>query len=219
MALEMFKGNRLPLLQDTITVNGNPFDLTGSTVLFSMRPSNSATLKVSGSTATIVTAASGTVSYAWASTDVDTVGTFAGWWTYNMGGKSQDTPEFDITFTEHTPPVLSVLTPVATDGTVTIVQGDAYLNAYNRALTYELSPYGAPDLTATSSVTIRVSGELHQTGTVIDKSSVRFDLTSTQTAGLAVGEYAYQIETLLTTGSTATLFRGNFNVLAQMVSP
>ena len=218
MSLTIWKGNTLPLLTDTLSVDGSPFNLTGATVTFSMRPTDAATLKINGATATVTDAPNGAVSYAWASTDVDTVGNFYAWWTYNYLGKKQDSPEFTISVQEHTPTLIQVPNPVASDGTTTIYKGDAYLNSFNRALVYELGPQNAPDLTAASAVTFRVEGEFHTTGTAIDKSSCRFDLSSSQTA-INSGSYRFQVESLLTTGSTAVLYRGTLVVLDQLLSP
>lgn len=53
------KGNRSPSLTNTITIDGIPFDLTGSTVKLRMRAENSSTLKVDAA-ATVVSASTTT---------------------------------------------------------------------------------------------------------------------------------------------------------------
>jgi hypothetical protein len=217
MTLTLFKGNRLPLLQDTITVSGTAYDLTGSTVLFSMRIHNSATTKVSGATATIVSAPAGTISYAWASTDVDTVGSYLGWWTVNNNGKSQDTPEFSLAVTEHAPASIEIVYPVASDGTTSIYQGDAYLAANNRQLQYELEVEDAPLLSGTT-VVYRIEGENHYTMTVVGKDAAYLELTSAQTTALAPGSYRFQIQST-SGGNAITLMRSNITVTAAIASP
>lgn len=217
MSIQIWKGNRLPALAATITVDGSAFDLTGSTVTFSMRPVHSGTLKVNGATATITTAASGMVGYSWQSTDVDTVGDYVGWWTYNSGGKSQDTPEFDISVVEHTQSTIPVAQPVATDGSTTIYKGDAYLASINRALVYDLTPQQMPTLSG-GTVVFRVEGEFHTTATALDDSTVSVDLTSSQTA-IQAGSYAFQIESYPVTGATATVLRSTLTVIDSLTSP
>ncbi len=98
-----FVGNRSPSLSDVIAVDGVPFDLTGSTVTFKMRPERSATLKVNAA-GVVVDALTGAVRYDWQSADVDTAGEFNAWWSVLLpGGKTQDTPEFTIARLEHAP--------------------------------------------------------------------------------------------------------------------
>lgn len=92
-AIVLFKGDRNPSLQDTITVGGAAYDLSASTVKLQMRALSSQTLTVDTS-ATIVTAASGIVRYDWAADDVDTAGTFLAWWEITTGGKTQKSDEF-----------------------------------------------------------------------------------------------------------------------------
>lgn len=101
MALRIAKGTRSPSLTGTLTVDGAAFDLTGSTVKFKMRAVGSATLKVNA-TATVVSAAAGTVRYDWAAADVDTAGDFLGWWEVTLlSAKTQDHPEFAIEVQDH----------------------------------------------------------------------------------------------------------------------
>jgi hypothetical protein len=100
-----FVGNTSPSLFDVIRVEpgGNPFDLTGSTVTFNMRPERSAVTKVS-SLAAVVAALTGEVRYDWIAGDVDTAGEFNAWWSVLLpGGKTQDTPEFTIAMLAHAP--------------------------------------------------------------------------------------------------------------------
>lgn len=62
----------LATLQDA---SGSAVNITGGSVRFHMRPVGSTTAKVS-TTATIVTASTGSVRYSWASGDTDTVGAY-----------------------------------------------------------------------------------------------------------------------------------------------
>lgn len=98
-----FTGNRSPSITDTITIDGTPVDLTGSSVKFQMRAVGSTTLKVDAA-ATIVTPAAGTVRYDPAANDVNTAGFYTGWWHVTLpGGTLQDTPEFLVEIRDHAP--------------------------------------------------------------------------------------------------------------------
>lgn len=218
MTLTLWKDNRLPLLTDTLTSSGTAVNLTGCTVTFSMRRSDSAALKVSAASATITDATAGTVSYAWAAVDVDTVGDYDGWWTVSTGGKSQDTPEFEVSIVEHAPDAVVLSNPVGTDGATEIYKGDSYLNAYERALVYQVSVMDAPDLTG-STFTYRISGALATTMTLVGEDTLRVDLTSAQTSALSVGSHQFEIEAGVASGEYVTLLRSDIVVLADMSGP
>lgn len=218
MTLSLWKDNRLPSLTDTITANDTAVNLTGSSVTFSMRHATAATLKINGATATIVTAASGTVRYDWTANDVDTVGDFECWWTVTTSGKTQDTPEFALSIVEHAPASIAVPSPVATDGSTEIYQGDSYLDAYGRALQYELEVVEAPDLTGVT-VTYRIADALEKTMTVVGEDAVKVDLTSAETAALTVGSHAFEIEATVSVGNVVTLLRSDIVVLPDLSGP
>src|SRR5689334_1866515 len=66
-----------PSLALDFTVNGAPYDVTGETVTFSMRPWNGTTLKVSDGSVTLDNPATSGV-YEWQAGDTDTPGHFIG---------------------------------------------------------------------------------------------------------------------------------------------
>ena len=77
MTIIMKQGDRLPSLSVTaITNDGSPYDLTGATVVFNMRDVDTGTVKVNRSAAVLVDGPTGKIRYDWASSDLDTVGTF-----------------------------------------------------------------------------------------------------------------------------------------------
>jgi len=94
--------NRNPSITETIrNADGTVKDLTGGTLTFSMRAVGTNTLKVSAAAATIVSAPAGTVRYDWAAGDVDTAGSYLVWWTFTIGGKTQDVAEALILILPH----------------------------------------------------------------------------------------------------------------------
>jgi hypothetical protein len=106
-ALVWYVGQRDPSVSETITIDGEPFDLTSSTVKFMMRPVGSSTLKVD--TAAVIEQSGvdpnivdqGAVRYDWAAIDVDTAGFYVAWWRVTTGGKYQDQGEFLLEIREH----------------------------------------------------------------------------------------------------------------------
>lgn len=75
------KGDLLPVLQLTCEYDdGTPVNLTSATsVVLNMILSGETTKKISGVAVTVVTAATGEVSYAWTGTDTDTPGDYLVW--------------------------------------------------------------------------------------------------------------------------------------------
>lgn len=102
--VQLWLGNEHPDLQDVIQDADGPVNLTNYGVKFFMRPVDSNTLTINGVAATITNAAGGEVSYTWASSDVDVVGEYVGWWRVTgptPQTKYQDTPEFVISIGSH----------------------------------------------------------------------------------------------------------------------
>lgn len=79
------QGDTLPRLGATLKkVSGAPINLTGATVTFKMRSSAGGSTKVSA-VATVLSAAGGTVEYAWQEADTDTEGQFDAEWIVDWG--------------------------------------------------------------------------------------------------------------------------------------
>ena len=97
-----YTGDRDPSISETITVAGEPFDLTGLTVRFLMRAIGSSTLKIDKA-ATIVTAAAGSVRYDWGVDDLDTPGFYLAWWEVTITGRIQAVQEAVLEVRDHGP--------------------------------------------------------------------------------------------------------------------
>lgn len=101
---EIFEGQVLPSITDSITVGGAPFDLsTATSVTFSARKPWLSTLTVDHASATIVDAPNGKVNYAWHAGDTSDPGDYLYWWTVTLAGNQQDTPEGAMRVLAHSP--------------------------------------------------------------------------------------------------------------------
>jgi hypothetical protein len=95
------QGDRLPLVtcdlqQGVDTATPTAIDLTlASSVTFSMWDRKTKAVKVSAAACTIVTAASGSVSWAPGATDTDTPGTYDAQWRVTFSGLAMTVPDGD----------------------------------------------------------------------------------------------------------------------------
>jgi hypothetical protein len=124
------------------------------------------------------------------------------------------------------PPAVTIVSPVLSSGNVQIVRGDDYANADGRALTFDISDPGnfLPSLVG---ATVRLKtglpnrpnlAVLNVTGTVVTATgttrTVRFELTSAQTAVLVPIAHNFDVEATLSAGRVITLLQGQCIVLA-----
>lgn len=108
MSVTIYVGNRSPSLTYTVKSDGTAVDLVAlgvSSSAFSMREIDSATKKVDAEASSFLTdGTDGKLVYAWAADDVDTAGSYMGWFTLSLSsGKTQDTPEFEVEVSAHGP--------------------------------------------------------------------------------------------------------------------
>jgi len=113
---------------------------------------------------------------------------------------------------------ISVVSPVATNGTVTVIRGDSYYNSDNRALTFTNNDGTWPTLTG-STITFTASkgtASLSVTGTLVDgtgdSKSFYVELSAANTSSLAKGSWDYQITAVLSNTHSVTLVRGQMFV-------
>ncbi len=109
---------------------------------------------------------------------------------------------------------VTVITPVATDGTVTVFQGDSYTATSGFPLDFTV-PAGRADLTGAS--ILFEGGTLSVAGSVLSSSAsaaqrIRVELTSAQTDSQDIRQYPYTIRATLSDGEETTLFNGIFTV-------
>lgn len=116
-----------------------------------------------------------------------------------------------------TPGSVTIVSPVAADGTsITVVRGDDYLNADNRALTFSGDSW--PTLTGGSvALIVDINGTATSyTGNVTGAGECYVELTDTQTAAMTPGAYAYDLQATLSGGSIVTLVQGLLLVTADV---
>lgn len=106
---------------------------------------------------------------------------------------------------------------------ITVIQGDDYRTADGRQLEWQFAEGQAPDLTGGTTtlkvVNLRTSTViLTKAGTIPAARSVRFELTSTETAALTADAYAFEVSATLANTHIVTLIPlhlGKFYVKAQ----
>ena len=118
-----------------------------------------------------------------------------------------------------TPGAVTIVSPVATDGTsITLIRGDDYLNADNRALTFSGDSW--PTLTGGDvALIVDISGTpTSYAGTITGAGECYVELTDTQTAALTPGAYNYDLQATLdnVTTSIVTLVQGLLLVTADV---
>ena len=112
---------------------------------------------------------------------------------------------------------VTIVSPVATDGTsITLIRGDDYLNADNRALTFSGDSW--PTLTS-GAVALIVDEDGTPTsyaGTITGAQSCYVELTDTQTVAMWIGLYDYDLQATLSNGSVVTLVQGKLPIQADV---
>lgn len=124
--------------------------------------------------------------------------------------------------------------PVAADQSVTLVQGDDYLDANSDALTFTVTGYTGPVVTSTGKFSIMTAANYNSSSTsaalTVDAAitvsggtlTAKVDLTDVQTAALAVTppnekfNYRYQLWGIHDTDKISTILRGALTVLKQV---
>lgn len=101
--------------------------------------------------------------------------------------------------------VFTLVSPIATSGTITLFRGDDYFNADGAALTFTSSTF--PTLTA-ATILLKISNGTNFTGVVTSATSVYFEITRAQTAALTSPEYHYEVEATLADGHVRTIATG-----------
>lgn len=116
-----------------------------------------------------------------------------------------------------TPGAVTIVSPVATDGTsITLIRGDDYLNADNRALTFSGDSW--PTLTGGAvALIVNVNGTpTSYTGTITGDGECYIELTDTQTSAITPGAYSYDLQATLSNGSIVTVVQGLLLVTADV---
>ena len=116
--------------------------------------------------------------------------------------------------------VITLSNPVSETGTLTIVRGDDYTVATNKAIVFEDTGTTCPDLTGAAVVlTIRLKNrntlQLSKAGEVLGAREVRFELTHTDTADIICGGLTstYDVQATLPDGSIVTPWIGDVIII------
>jgi len=104
---------------------------------------------------------------------------------------------------------VTVVAPVAQDGTLRLSRGADYLAADGRALSWQDTDGGWPSLTGAAVKLKLFRGTSDFTCTVVDSTTVQLELTAAQTADLPYQYGDYELWATLALGSEIMLAYGN----------
>lgn len=115
---------------------------------------------------------------------------------------------------------ITLMNPLSKTGILTLVRGDDYTLATNKAILFEDTGATCPDLTGASvKLTIRSNHtdalQMSVVGTVLAPRKIRFEPTHADTTKLVVGSLAayYDVQAVLPDGSVVTPFMGYCTVV------
>jgi hypothetical protein len=93
---------------------------------------------------------------------------------------------------------ITIVSPVADDGAISLIYGDDYLAANGRALDFTGTTW--PDITtATIALKVQAATALSFTGSVLSAASCRVALSAANVASIGVGVWAYDLEATIGT--------------------
>lgn len=100
--LTWWEGDRDPSILETVTIDGDPVDLTGASCRFRMRAIGDADLKVDAPVAN-TPGPTGELRYDWQAGDLSPAGAYLVWWEVTRSGKRQSVGEAVIQVLAHAP--------------------------------------------------------------------------------------------------------------------
>jgi hypothetical protein len=107
---------------------------------------------------------------------------------------------------------ITIVSPVADDGAISLIYGDDYLAADGRSLDFTGTTW--PTITsATIALRVQAASALSFAGSVLTAASCRVELTSAKVASIGVGEWAYDLQATLSNGHVVTLAQDYVTVL------
>ncbi len=109
---------------------------------------------------------------------------------------------------------ITIVSPVADDGAISLIYGDDYLAVDGRALDFTGTTWPAIT-TSTIALKVQAATALSFAGSVLSASSCRVPLTATQVATIGVGVWAYDLEA--TIGTSAITLAQDYLTVAQDV--
>jgi hypothetical protein len=103
---------------------------------------------------------------------------------------------------------ITIVSPVADDGAITLIYGDDYLSSDNRALDFTGTTW--PVITgATIALKVR---SLSFAGSVLAADECRVELTAAQVESIGPGAWAYDLQATLSNGHVVTLAQSTLTV-------